>query len=170
MQVNETRSLALTECYKDDFKLFDYCYNKTNNEIQLTFFNYIIPFIPVTLLLWIDWLLILNFQIEINLVSNKLRKIIVFVVYFVAIFGFIVPFFIVFEKEVERLYKINFSDLCLIPWLVICWISIPIFFQKLLDSEKQITEFSNLHRVIYLVASAPILSYISLISRKVFDI
>ena len=76
MQVNETRSLALTECYRDDFKLFDYCYNKTNNEIQLTFFNYIIPFIPVTLLLWIDWLLNLNFQIEINLVSNKLRKII----------------------------------------------------------------------------------------------
>ena len=75
MQVNEIRSLALTECYKDDLKLYDYCYNKTNKEIQLTIFNYISPFLPAVILLWIDWVFKFNFQIDIQVVSYRFRKI-----------------------------------------------------------------------------------------------
>ena len=165
MQVNEIRSLALTECYKDDLKLYDYCYNKTNKEIQLTIFNYISPFLPAVILLWIDWVFKFNFQIDIQVVSYRFRKITNYFVYFVAFLGFICPFYIVYEKEVDRLYTINFSDLFLLPWLALCWISIPIFFQKLLDSEKNIVEFSNLYRVLYVVASSPILSFISILLR-----
>ena len=83
-----------------------------------------------------------------------------------AFLGFIFPFFIVFEKEVERLYRVLFYNLFLTPWLAICWISIPIFFQKLLDSEKRISEFTNLHRVVYVVAASPILAIISLLVRQ----
>lgn len=166
IQVQDIRSLALSECLKDNFNLFDLCYNKTNNDIYPTFLNYISPFIPVIILLWASWVFKLNFQIDFHLTSNKIRKILVGLVYFVAFFGFIFPFFIVFEKEVERLYRVLFYNLFLTPWLAICWISIPIFFQKLLDSEKRISEFNNLHRVVYVVAASPILAIISLLVRQ----
>lgn len=166
IQVQDIRSLALSECLKDNFNLFDLCYNKTNNDIYPTFLNYISPFIPVIILLWASWVFKLNFQIDFQLTSNKIRKILVGLVYFVAFLGFIFPFFIVFEKEVERLYRVLFYNLFLTPWLAICWISIPIFFQKLLDSEKRISEFNNLHRVVYVVAASPILAIISLLVRQ----
>jgi hypothetical protein len=165
-QVQDIRSLALTECLKDNFNLFELCYNKTNNDIYPTFFNYISPFIPVIILLWVSWVFKLNFQIDFQLNSNKLRKILVGLVYFVAFLGFIFPFFIVLEKAVEHLYRVLFYNLFLTPWLAICWISIPIFFQKLLDSEKRISDFNNLHRVIYVVASSPILAIILLLVRQ----
>ena len=166
IQVQDIRSLALSECIKDNFNLFDLCYNKTNNDIYPTFLNYISPFIPVIILLWASWVFKLNFQIDFQITSNKIRKILVWLVYFVAFLGFIFPFFIVFEKEVERLYRVLFYNLFLTPWLAICWISIPIFFQKLLDSEKRISEFNNLHRVVYVVAASPILAIISLLVRQ----
>jgi hypothetical protein len=166
IQVQDIRSLALSECLKDNFNLFDLCYNKTNNDIYPTFLNYISPFIPVIILLWASWVFKLNFQIDFQVTSNKIRKILVGLVYFVAFLGFIFPFFIVFEKEVERLYRVLFYNLFLTPWLAICWISIPIFFQKLLDSEKRISEFNNLHRVVYVVAASPILAIISLLVRQ----
>lgn len=166
IQVQDIRSLALSECIKDNFNLFDLCYNKTNNDIYPTFLNYISPFIPVIILLWASWVFKLNFQIDLQITSNKIRKILVWLVYFVAFLGFIFPFFIVLEKEVERLYRVLFYNLFLTPWLAICWISIPIFFQKLLDSEKRISEFNNLHRVVYVVAASPILAIISLLVRQ----
>jgi hypothetical protein len=170
MQVQDTRSLALTECLKNNFNIFDLCYNKTNNDIYPSFLNYISPFLPVIILIWASWVFKLNFQIEIQPASNKFIKIIVGVVYFLAFFGFIFPFYIVFEKEVERLYQVLFYNLFLSPWLAICWISIPIFFQKLLDSEKRIAQFNNFKRLVYIVAASPFLSIIFLILRQEFKV
>jgi len=168
IQVQDTRSLALSACLKDNSYLFDLCYNRTNNDIYPTLLNYISPFIPVTILLWVSWVFKLNLQIDIQHASNKIRKISVGVVYFLALLGFGFPFFIVIEKEVERLYQVLFYNLFLSPWLAICWISIPIFFQKLLDSEKRISEFNNLIRLVYIVAASPFLSIICLLLRQEF--
>ncbi len=165
-QVNEIRSAALSECIKDNFNIFDLCYSKTENEIYPTFLNYINPFIPVTALLWASWVFNINFQINFQPESSKVIKVLVGLVYFVAFLGFIVPFYIVLERDVERIYKIMLYNLFLMPWLAITWISIPIFFQKLLDSEKRIREFSNLHRVVYIVAASPILSIITMFARE----
>jgi hypothetical protein len=165
-KVQDIRSLALSECMKDSFYIFELCSSKTKNEIYPSFFNYITPFIPVTILLWATWVFKLNFQIDIQITSNKITKITVGLVYFVAFLGFIFPLIIVFEKDVERIYEVLFYNLFLTPWLAITWISIPIFFQKLLDSEKRISAFTDLHRVIYVVTASPILAIISLVLRQ----
>jgi len=166
IQIQDTRSLALSECLKDNFNFFDLCYNKTNNEIYPTLLNYISPFIPIIILSWVSWVFKLTVQIDIQLSSNKIRKAIAGLVYFIALLGFIFPFFIVFEKEVGRLHQVLIYNLFLTPWLAICWTSIPIFFQKLLDSEKRISEFTSLHRAVYVIAASPILSIISLLLRQ----
>ena len=166
LHVQDIRALALSDCLKENYSLFDLCYNKTNNDIYPSILNYISPFIPVIILLWVSWVFKLKFQIEIQLTSNKIRKIVVWLVYIVAFLGFISPFYIALIEEVERLYKILFYNLFLAPWLAISWISIPIFFQKLLDSEKRISDFIYLHRVVYVVAASPILSIILLLLRN----
>ncbi len=166
VQVNEIRSAALSACINDNFNIFDLCYSKTENEIYPTFLNYINPFIPVTVLLWVSWVFNINFQIDFQTESNKVRMFLLGLVYIVAFLGFILPFYIVLERDLESIYKIMLYNLFLMPWLAITWISIPIFFQKLLDSEKRIREFSNLHRVVYIVAASPILSIITMFARE----
>ncbi len=165
-QVQETRSLALSECLKHNFNTFDLCYNRTNDEVYPSFFNYLSPFIPVIILLWVSWVFKLNFQIDLEITSNKFRKFTIGLICFVAFLGFIFPFYIVLEKEVERLYAVKLYNLFFTPWLAVTWISVPIFFQKLLDSEKRISEFTNLHKVAYAVAASPVFAIILLFVRS----
>jgi len=166
IQIQETRSIALSECLKDNLNLFDLCFRKTNKDIYPNFWYFISPFIPVLILLWLTWVFKLNFQIDVQVTSNKFRKITVGLLYFVAFLGFILPLFVVFDKDIERIHEILFYNLFITPWLAISWISIPIFFQKLLDFEKRISEFTNLNRVVYVVAASPILAVISLVLRQ----
>lgn len=164
--VQDIRAAALAECLKDNFKLFELCYRKTNDEVSLSFLNYLSPFIPVVILLWTSWVLKLNFQIEVQQFSSKFRKICLGLLYLIGVLGFLLPFFIVMEKEPERLYAVSIPNLFLMPWLAISWISIPLFFKKLLDKENLITEFRHLNKVIYCLAVSPILAMVFLLLRQ----
>ncbi len=168
LQVQDIRALALTECLKDNFRNFEICYRKTNDEISPTLINYLSPFIPVSILLWISWVLKFKFQIEAQDTPTKLRKTVVFLAYFIGSLGVLIPFLIVFEKEVERLYAVSIHNLFLMPWLAISWISIPIFFKKLLDAENKFIEFKYLNKLNFCVAISPILAVILLIVRQEF--
>jgi len=166
INVQDIRKLALTDCIKDNYHLFEICYKKTNNEIGLTLLNYISPFIPATILLWISWVLKFNFQIETHDAPSKLIKSFVFLIYLIGILGILFPFLSVIEKDVERLYAIPFHNLFTMPWLAISWISIPIYFKKLLDLENKITEFKYVTKVIYCVGVSPFLAAILLLLRQ----
>ena len=166
--VQDIRALALSECLKDNFQLFELCYKKTNDEISPTLLNYLSPFIPVAILLWISWVMKFKFQFETQDTPSKIRKLFATLLYLIGSLGIFFPFYIVVEKEVERLYAVSLYNLFLMPWLAISWISIPIFFKKLLDSENKITEFKHLHKVIYCVAATPFLAVIFLLLRQEF--
>jgi hypothetical protein len=166
--VQDIRALALTECLKDNFQLFELCYKRTNDEISPTLLNYLSPFIPASVLLWISWVLKLQLQFEMQYTPSKFRKFISIFLYLIGSLGIFVPFYIVIEKEVERLYAVSLHYLFLMPWLAISWIAIPIFFKKLLDSENKITEFKYLKKVIYCVAASPFLAVIFLLLRQEF--
>ena len=168
LHVQDIRALALSDCIKDNFQLFELCYKRTNDEISPTLLNYLSPFIPVTILLWISWVLKFKFQFEMQDAPSKLRKSFVVLLYLIGSLGIFVPFYIVIEKEVERLYAVSLHYLFLMPWLAISWIAIPIFFKKLLDSENKITEFKYLNKVIYCVAVSPFLAVIFLLFRQEF--
>jgi hypothetical protein len=168
VHVQDIRASALSECLKDNFQLFELCYKKTNDEISPTLLNYLSPFIPVTILLWISWVLKLKFQFETQDTPSKLRKSFVFLLYLIGVLGIFFPFYIVAEKEVERLYAVSLYNLFLMPWLAISWISIPVFFKKLLDAENKIAEFKYLIKVIYCVAASPFLAVICLLLRQAF--
>lgn len=168
VQVQDIRAAALADCLKDNYQLFELCYRKTNDEISLSLLNYLSPFIPVVILLWTSWVLKLNFQIEVQKVSSKFRKICLALLYLVGVLGFLFPFFIVMEKEPERLYSVSIANLFLMPWLAISWTSIPLFFKKLLDKENLITEFRHLLKVVYCLAASPILAMIFLLLRQAF--
>jgi hypothetical protein len=166
--VQDIRALALTECLKDNFQLFELCYKKTNDGISPTLLNYLSPFIPVLILLWISWVLKLQLQFEIQYAPSKLRKYISIFLYLIGSLSIFFTFYIVIEKEVERLYAVSLYNLFIMPWLATTWISIPLFFKKLLDTENNITEFKYLIKVIYCVAASPFLAIIFLLLRQEF--
>lgn len=165
-QVQEERSLAVAECIKDSFKMFDICYKRANDEIHPSFFSYIEPFLPAALLVWISWVFKIKIQLNIDAPPKILEKIIVTIIYLVGALGFALPFFIVFEKEVDRLYAVSLQNLFLMPWLAVSWLSIPLFFQKLVHSEVRMLEISKVRLVIYAVAASPLLATISILVRQ----
>jgi hypothetical protein len=165
-KVQEIRSLALSKCLEGNFNLFDYCYKKTNDEIHLSFLDYASPFVPAAILLWLSWVFKINVQIDTPVIGSRLIKITRVLAYIIGAAGMFFPFYIVLEKELERIYDVIFKNLFLAPWLAITWISIPLFFRKLLDAEGRIKEFIALHKIIYIVAAAPFLSILLILMRE----
>lgn len=168
IQVSEIRSLALTECIKDNFQSFELCFRKTNDEIRPAFFNYIYPFIPIVILLWILWAFKLNLKIDGDFPPSMVLKITAGMCYFIGFLGISIPFYIVIEKDVGQLYDVLIYNLFTIPWLAINWISIPLFFQKCFYSENRMLEFNNLFKIICFVAASPFLAMILLLIRSEF--
>lgn len=166
--VQDIRALALSDCLKDNFQLFELCYKKTNDEISPTLLNYLSPFIPASALIWISWVLKFKYQFETQDSPSKIRLGFVVLLFVVGSLGIFFPFYIVVEKEVERLYAVSLYNLFLMPWLAISWISIPLFFKKLLDTENKISEFKHLKKLIYFVAASPFLAAVFLLLRQSF--
>jgi hypothetical protein len=168
---SDARSVALAECMKDNFQLFELCYRKTNQEISPSFFNYISPFLPATLLLWVSWLFKLSFQLEVDdRQSKSIRKVVFYVGCFVATLGCFFPLYIVLEKTLDRLASVLIYQLFLMPWLAVSWLCAPLLFQRLLDPENRMIEFIKLKKVALVVLVAPLVATVLMTLRQAFSI
>lgn len=170
INLNDIRSTALTECMKDGMYLFEFCYRKTNQEISPSLFDYLSPFLPAIILIWLSWLFKLRFQVNVEpAIPNKLRKIVFWIECIVAALGCFFPFFIVLEKSTETLSSVLIYQLFLMPWIAVSWLCIPLLIQKLLDPENKIIEFLRLRKIALAVMAAPIAAAILLISRQLLN-
>ena len=167
LQVQGVRSAALTECIGDTFNLFEFCYRKTNDEIRLSAKDFLKPFIPSVMLIWIFWLFKVEIQIDVASVKKGIVKVIVIVCYLIAAISSFVPLYLVTEKEdASKLYEILWYNLFLMPWLGITWISAPIFYQTLVDKQKIISEFQKLHVLIWIVTASPFVAILYIVVRS----
>jgi hypothetical protein len=168
--LNEARSIAISECMEKNIYPFEFCFTKSNQDISPSFFNYISPFLPAAILIWISWLLKLNFQIELDLTQyKKIRKFVFGLGCLICALGTFLPFYIVIEKDMGRLTSISIYQLFIIPWIATAWLCAPLLFQKLLDPEKVLIEFIKLRKFVVIVIGAPLLSLVLLILRQLLN-
>ena len=90
--LNELRSSALSRCIEGRYELFDFCLNKTNGEYSLTLLQFVTPFIPAALLLWIQWLLKIDATIEVEAYPKRILKTMRIVAYAIAMIGVAISF------------------------------------------------------------------------------
>ena len=168
LQVLDARSAALSECIKNDYNLFRYCYIKTTDEVHLSAADFLKPFIPSALMIWIFWILKIELQVEENNVKKKLVKTIVISCYLIAAIAVFVPLYLVAAKEdASKLNEINWNGLFVFPWLGITWISAPIIYQQLADRKIIISEFKKLRLILWIVVASPLVAIILIFLRDV---
>ncbi len=168
LDLQNTRYSALTDCIKDNFYLFDFCYKKSHEDITLSLLNFSTPFVPAATLIWLSWLVKVDFQIDANPPKFKVfRKVAFYGGCIVGCLGVFAPFFIVFEKPVDTLYKIAIHDIFLMPWLAISWLCAPIVFQKLLDSQSSMGELIRLRKLALVTLIAPFAAIFILFMRQI---
>lgn len=167
--LQKLRSLELDVCMKADSfdpERWPACYRHVQLTITPTFLDYLSPFIPILLLAWISWVLTINFHIQWSNKNKKTRKFIAGIAYLVGIIvAYLIPLNYILSRSAADLQKEGLSESFTLPWLAICWISIPLFFQILLDKDKQITEFRHLKKIIYIVLASPFLAILLASSR-----
>lgn len=165
--INEARSAAWAECFKDNLLLIDFCRKQTDQQISPSFYNYLSPFLPAAVLVWVAWLFKLSFQIELDLTqAKKIGKVVYVLACLVATLGIFFPFLIVLEKELERLHSILIYQLFLTPWVTVCWLCAPLLFQKLLDPENRMVDILKLRKFALAVIATPFLATILLTLRQ----
>jgi hypothetical protein len=170
ISVDEIRTHKRNMCIDENIMGFEYCFKQAERDVSPNLINYLSPFLPIMVLVWINWVLKLNFQIELNGDYKKTKFSIHLIVYLLGILGFILPIYNVISSDLKRIYEIQIYATFTITWLVISWVSMPIFFQKLVDNEKKLSDFSYINKIIYLVIASPILAFLLAIFRTNYEI
>lgn len=165
LQVHDARSAALSECTKNDYNLFRYCYHKTTDEFRLSAADFLKPFIPSALMIWIFWILKIELQVEENNVKKKLVKTIVISCYLIAAIAVLCLYIVAEKEDASKLNEINWYGLFLAPWLGITWISAPIIYQHLADRKIIISEFKKLRLILWIVVASPLVAIILIFLR-----
>lgn len=170
MGLNELRSSALSRCIDGKYELFDFCLNKTNGEYSPSLAQFVTPFIPVALMLWVQWLLKIDATIEVVLYPKRTLKFLRFVAYTVAMIGIALPLLMVLEKSADRIYEVHMSNLFIGPWLASAWVSAPLVFQKLVGPRDLDIEFSLLRKVLFAVLISPVVAVLLQLGRELTNI
>jgi hypothetical protein len=168
LDIQQLRADALTKCMADSgFNTFDLCYKNSREQIRPSFFQYLLPFIPASILIWFTWLLKLDFRYTADSKSIKFLKWMRGISYFVGAVAIFIAFYIVLEKTPDRLFIVQFSDLLLAPWLASAWLSAPLLFQKLVGPESQDSDLKRVRHLLFWVIASPLLAFFLLFFRQI---
>lgn len=168
--IQQLRAEALTKCMADGgFNTFDTCYRNSREQIRPSLFQYLLPFIPASILIWITWLLKLDFQHTVDSKSKKILMWIRGISYFFGSIAIFITFYIVLEKTADRLSIVQFSDLLLVPWLASAWLSAPLLIRKLIGPDSQDSDLKRIRQLLLLVIASPLLALFLLMFRQAFS-
>ncbi len=165
-EIESQRSIALTKCLDAKFSLFELCWHSTRNNVNASPLQYLTPFLPAIVLLWLIWLLKIKYRLDSSSFPRKTMKWLRGVGYTAGVLSCLISFYLVFEKPTERLYLLQISDVFAAPWVAAGWISAPLLFKYLHGSDDQAQFFQNLRRLLYIVLAAPFLALLLAFIRQ----
>lgn len=159
-EIESQRSSALTKCLDAKYSslLFDLCWHNTRRDVSPSIVKYLTPFLPALVLVWLNWLLKIDYRLEGESFPNKTMKWLRGVGYLVGFLACFLSFYVVLEKPTERLYLLQVSDFFTGPWIAAGWIGAPLLFRHLHGSDDQAQVFQNTRRLLYLVLASPFLA------------
>ena len=167
-EIESQRSSALTKCLDSKYSslLFDLCWHNTRRDISPSIFQYLTPFLPALVLVWLNWLLKLDYRLEGASFPNKTMKWLRGVGYFVGVLACFLSFYVVLEKQADRLYLLQVSDIFSGTWIASGWLGAPLLFKHLHGSDDQAQVFQNARRLLYLVLASPFLALLLSFGRQ----
>lgn len=168
--LNELRASALSRCIDGKYEMFDLCRQKTTVEFMPSLLQLATPFFPAALLIWVQWLLKIDARIGADSYPKRTLKSLRFLAYAVALIGIALPFIMVLEKDVDRIYQVHVTGLFIGPWLATAWVSAPLVFQKILGPRDLDLEFMRLRQVLYAVLISPVVAVCLLFVRELANI
>lgn len=159
-EVESQRKSALTSCMDGEFSstLFDLCWHNTRRDVATSPLQYLIPFLPALLLIWLNWLLKLDFRLEVSSFPKKTMKWLRVIGYLVGALACFSSFYTVLEKQPDRLYLQQISDIFVVSWIATGWVSAPLLFKHLHGSKEQGQAFQLTKKTLYLVLASPLLA------------
>jgi len=157
-EIESQRSSALTKCLDAKYSLFDLCWHKTRRDVSPSLVQYLTPFLPALVLVWLNWLLKLDYRLESASFPSKTMKWLRGVGYLVGVLACFLSFYVVLEKQADRLYLLQVSDVFAGTWIASGWVGAPLLFKHLHGSDDQAQVFQNTRRLLYLVLASPFLA------------
>lgn len=167
--LNELRQQHIRECVGKNFELFDVCFKQAEQFDSPTFLQWLSPYLPAGILVWIAWLFKLNLKLSIDSYPASLVKWFRWLAYFVGMLSVVITFFIVFEKSVDGLQRVNLMGLFMFSWIGGAWLSAYHIYEKLHNPNYELNTPRGLRFVAMLVISAPFFAILLLIIRQVFN-
>lgn len=166
--ISALRSAELSECLNNQYSslLFDLCYKNSNDKFTLSLFQYLTPFIPSAALVWITWLMKLDFRLSEMTYPVRTMRWLRGLGYCVGLLACVLSLSIVVEKETNQLHLVEISSLLLGPWLASAWISAPLLFQKVLGPASISEQFKAILWMLYSVIAMPIIALLLLTIRQ----
>ena len=159
-EFNAVRGELLKICIEKYTHLgFDFCWPKSQQEVELPFWKYLLPYLFAFTLLWFNWLLKLDIRLTVASYPRLAMNILLWIGMLAAVAGICFPIALVLESETANLYKISLHSLWSPPWFAFAWLSAPLLFQQLLGPVAIAPSMKKGKILLLLLAATPVIAF-----------
>jgi len=154
------RSELLANCLKDLPNVgFDFCWQQSTQKAALPFFEYLLPFVPSLLLLWLNWLLKPNLKLSNESYPRRVMTTLLWLGLLISAVGIYVPLSEVIARDATELHKIESRTFWGGPWLAAGWLISPLLFHHLLAPVSLVAQMRKGKIALWFVAATPVIAY-----------
>lgn len=163
--LGSARSELYTNCTKEFSHLgFSYCW-EARQKADLPLWMYLLPFLPVGAVLWLNWLIKPNLKLSDESYPKRTMKVLLWFGLLVAAFGIGFPIWSVVSSSIDELNKVSALNILKPPWVAAQWLIAPLLFHYLVAPVSLAASMKKGKIALLLLAATPIVAGVLYIVR-----
>ena len=155
------RKEFLHNCTKESMDYWIYCLEQSKDKAQLHFLLYLLPYIPVGLLVWTNWIIKPDLRLRAELFPVRTIRFLLWLGIVVAILSVVM---LIWQSCTQKIS--DFRGLFILPWLSSTLLFAPVIFNHLLEPIPSIVKMQYAKVAMLGLAILPILGFTIFIIRS----
>lgn len=157
---NEVKKALFEHCTKEFPAIgFEFCWVEARSKAELPFWEYLVPFFPAALALWLNWLLKPDLRLSEDAYPKRTIKFLLWLGLLVAALAVWLPLSQVATWNAADLYKIESQTFWRAPWIAAAWLAAPMLFHYLLAPVSLAASMRKGKIGLWLLAATPVASF-----------
>ncbi|WP_305328360.1 hypothetical protein [Methylotenera sp.] len=144
---------------------WDYCQQEATKKAALSLWQYLLPYLPATAILWFSWLLKPELRLSDDSYPKRTMNALLWLGLLVAAFGIWNAIWPIVSTSDAELYKVSARDFLAVTWVASAWLIAPLLFHHLVAPVSLSTSMRKGKIALLLLTVAPIVAGIIYIVR-----
>lgn len=157
------RSEFLQNCTKESPAYWDLCWQQSKEKASLSFWKYLLPYLPVALLIWANWLAKPDLRLSAQSFPRKTVNSLVWLGLVAAVFGAFLP---LWWGATQKLSDFEGRGVFILPWLSGTALAAPMVFNYLVGPVPSMINMRKAKIALLVLVAVPVVGLMIFLSRS----